>query len=179
MPGVTAQVDINTAPLDGLLQRLAVYAGDRSQALEAIGAVLEANQRTRFSEGKGPDGIPWKESLRVKLFGGQTLLDKGVHLRDSSTHEVRGDAVAWGLTSAIARIHQYGGTIVPKKPGGRLVFGALEAEEDETGDIEGDGLAFARKVVIPARPMVGFDERDREDTRHVLVDLLAKIASGQ
>lgn len=175
MEKVAATIDINTGPLDELLARLREVGADPRQPLEEIGAVLEANVRTRFEEGKGPGGVPWIESLRVKLFGGQTLRKTGTHLLASVTHEVAGDGVTWGLTSAIAKIHQYGGTIVPKKPGGRLVFGALQGGQDAEGNIT-DFMVFAKKVVIPARPMVGFDDRDLRDTRDVLVDHLVKLA---
>jgi len=170
-------ITYDTAPLDGLLERLREAGADPRQALEEIGGVLEGNLRHHFEEGKGPGGEPWKQSWRARIFGGQTLLETGVHLRDTATHEVQDGSVVWGLTSSIAKIHQYGGTIVPKKPGGRLVFGALESEEDAEGNVESP-LTFAQKVVMPARPMVGFDDRDLGDTRDVLVDHFVRIAHG-
>lgn len=176
MSGITATITFDTGPLSGVLLRLRAAAADMRAPLEEVGAVLVANTQMRFETSTGPGGTPWKQSLRVKLFGGQTLRESG-RLMGSFVHQVVGNTVEWGSNVIYAAIHQFGGTIVPKKPGGRLVFGALESEQTAEGKVA-NPLVFAQKVVIPARPMIGFDDRDLIDTREVLVNHLVRIARG-
>ncbi|MCA0303481.1 MAG: phage virion morphogenesis protein [Proteobacteria bacterium] len=174
MAGVSARLEFNSAPLSALLARLHDAASEKRPVLDAVGGILEANTKHRFETGKGPGGASWKQSLRVRLFGGQTLRDHG-NLMASISYQVTDDAVEWGTADRRARIHQFGGTIVPKGPKGRLVFRlpGLPAAE-ASGD---DGLRFARKVVMPARPFIGFDADDERDVIDAVAARLKAIAA--
>ena len=164
MAGVTATIDIDTAPIGAVLDGLRAASANMYEPLQAIGALMVASTETRFETGKAPGGASLVESLRAKLRGGQTLIETG-RLRSSFTFEVLGQVVRWGTNVIYAAIHQFGGTIVPKKAGGRLVFKAPDGH-----------LVFAQKVTLPARPYVGVDDNDFTDMREVLVEFLGRMA---
>lgn len=165
MSGVSSQLTFDTAPLHAVFTRLREVGGDPHAALDAIGGVLVGNVQARFDAEAGPGGVPWVQSLRAKLSGGQTMSDTG-RLKASWTHKVEGNAVEWGTNVIYAGPHQRGATIVPVNAKALAFKGA-------------DGRpAFVKKVVLPARPMVGWDEVDQEDTRDVLVGIIERATSG-
>ena len=165
MSGVQAKLTIDTAPLRRVFAALRAAGAEPKEALDAVGRVLVGNTQMHFEDGAGPGGVPWQQSLRAKLFGGQTLKDSA-RLQGSITHEVEDKAVVWGTNVVYAGIHQTGGTIVPKN-GKALVFKGPDGRP-----------VFVKKVVMPARPFIGFDEVDREDVRDVLVDVLSRVVGA-
>lgn len=165
MSGVQAKLTIDTAPLRRVFAALRAAGAEPHEALDAAGRTLVGNTQLRFDAGAGPGGEPWQQSLRVRLFGGQTLKDSG-RLKDSVTHEVEGKSVVWGTNVVYAGIHQTGGTIVPKS-GKALAFKGPDGRP-----------VFVKKVVMPARPFIGFDEIDNEDVHDVLVDVLSRVVGA-
>ncbi len=130
--------------MDGLID---LGANLRTEILEPIGDELRASARERFRDGVGPDGEAWAPSLRVKLNGGQTLLDDG-YLQESIRDDVFDDAVEIGSDRPYAAIHQFGGTITAKTSGGlrfRLADGAHRR---------------VQSVKMPARPFLGLSAED-------------------
>ena len=83
---------------------------------------------------------------------------KNEHTENSTT----GDNVVLGTNVEYAAIHNYGGTIVPKN-GKVLAFPGL-----------GGVTIFAKKVVIPARPFMGFGAQDSADIDEKIEAVLAK-----
>jgi phage gpG-like protein len=83
---------------------------DRTARVE-IGNILLSEMQENFRVGGRP--TPWKTSLRVERFGGQTLLRSG-HLMKSLTAAVDGEDVAIGSNLIYARIHALGGIIRAK-----------------------------------------------------------------
>lgn len=162
LSGVRGTLDIDTAPLAGVLARLRTAGAELGEPLEAIGAVLVANTMRRFETGQAPGGAPWIVSLRAKIRGGQTLVDTA-RLKQSFSSRVFGKVVEWGTNVLYAAIHQFGGTILPKK-GPFLIFTNAQGFK-----------VFARKVVMPARPFVGFDDDDRTDVREILIEHLRRV----
>lgn len=116
---------------------------------EQAGEAIIANTQQRFRDGKDPEGKPWKHSQKK----GQTLVDTR-RLRNSITKKVYFDHVEVGTNVRYAAIHQYGGTIKPRrkkwlrfKSGGRW--------------------AMKKKVKIPARPFIGIGEDDILDIQEI------------
>jgi phage gpG-like protein len=169
--GVSMRIEIDGAQaLAGALYALREAAIDPVGAWDAVGRRWVSLTQERFATGTSPSGAPWKPSRRVELFGGKTLvLSRG--LEGSLTHEADADGVTIGTNKKYAAVHQFGATIVPKKPGGRLVFGALESEDDAEGNVE-TPLAFARKVTIPPRPFIGTNNAYFAEFEEVIVTWL-------
>jgi phage virion morphogenesis protein len=163
--GVRATIEIDTSPVADVLARLARAGAELEQPLDAIGAVLVANTVHRFETGQAPGGAPWLQSLRAKIRGGQTLVDTA-RLKQSFSSLVIGKLVVWGTNVLYAAIHQFGGTILPRK-GPFLIFTNAQGIK-----------VFARKVVMPARPFVGFDKDDETDVREILVEHLQRIGGA-
>jgi phage gpG-like protein len=70
-----------------------------------------------FAKSRDPYDRTWKPAFR----GGQTLLDTG-RLRASFSSQPTAPGFQISTNVKYAAIHQYGGVIRPKKPGGVLVF---------------------------------------------------------
>lgn len=137
------------AGLDGIIGRLT----DKRPMLEDIGAELESSTLERFVTNVGPDGQPWKPSLRAKLKGGRTLVDKGMAGLQGSVHYVVDgqDAVevgAGGNAAKYAAIHQTGGRITAK--GKPLMFTLASGAFIQIDAVE-----------IPARPYLGLSLANR------------------
>lgn len=137
----------------------------QSEILAPIGALLESTTLERFDTNVGPDGQAWEPSLRAKITGGRTLVDKG-HLRDSIHYAVEADAVEIGSAHLTAGVHQFGATI-HAKTGAGLNF------------MLADGLRVTvDTVTIPERPFVGLSAEDRDLVEGVAVDALARAMGG-
>lgn len=146
-------------PVERMLARLDRRFGNLLPLMDRIGELLVSNTKHRFETSRGPDGRSWKPSERVVSgavpqegkgmgpVGGKTLVIDG-HLRDSITHLATSRNVEVGSNLIYARIHQLGGTIVPK---------AAPALSFKLPDGE---LVHIMKVVIPARPYLGIDAVD-------------------
>jgi phage gpG-like protein len=147
---------------------------DPRPLLEIAGQIAESNWRDRFRTGRGPGGVPWPISQRVTHAaqpkrgrigpsqGGRTLFNKG-GLVGSLTHEVRGKSAKIGIipktkSARFGYVHQFGATILPRR-GEFLIFTAPDGHK-----------VFARKVTIPARPFIGFDDQDRADIHEAWMD---------
>ena len=137
--------DILVRRLTGLHMRL----GNLTTLMKWIAAYLRESTRERFKTNLGPDDVPWKPSLRVRLYGGRTLVDHGI-LRDSIVSDHGADFAAVGTNDPRALIHQLGGVIVPVRAKA-LAF-----------NLPGVGFRMVKRVVMPARPFVGLSSADRE-----------------
>lgn len=111
-----------------------------------IGEQLLSTTQQRFKTERGPDGRKWTPSIRARSEGGQTL-SQTRRLRNSITTYARPDRVAVGTNDIRARIHQYGGTITPKRA--RVLRFQI-----------GTRWAVKKSVTIPARPYLGISEDD-------------------
>lgn len=105
---------------------------------------------TSFEQERDPYDKPWDKSLRANLEGGQTLSDTG-RLRRSFTYQANARGFVVGTNVRYAAIHQYGGTIRPKRAK-YLRFRLAGGTGKRKG---GRGQwAQAKQVTIPARPFV-------------------------
>ncbi len=147
------------------LARARREAADLAPAMAEISELMLEDTRRRFRAEVAPGGVPWKKSRRAIERGGKTLQDKGFLLR--SLDRRSGERFAevgvkpGAPQSTYAAIHQFGGTIRPRARkalsfGGRLVA----------------------KVVMPARPYLGFDPDVREDIVLILKRHLSRALGG-
>jgi phage virion morphogenesis protein len=151
-------------PVQARLFALARATGHARPLMERIGAVLESSARKRFRTQAAPDGSTWKPSIRARIKGGKTLIDRG-HLRDSITHDADDTHAEIGSNLIYATIHQLGG-VISAKGGGFLKF-----------KIPGVGWRQVRSVTIPARPYLGVSEEDRVEM-NAQVDRYLALASA-
>jgi phage virion morphogenesis protein len=149
------------APLDDLRRKLS----DLTDLHDEVGMYLVSSTQQRFEDGQAPNGSYWLPSGRSKEDGGQPLTDRG-HLRDSITYDADEDGVDWGSTMVYAAVHQFGALIMPKEPGGYLVFRA------------GDGFVKVKSVVIEARPYLGLNSEDERVIREIAEEYMAEPLRG-
>mgnify|MGYP000005465406 FL=1 len=140
--------------MGGKVMNFLATLSDTRPLLEDIGDVLLLNIDRRFDDGKGPDGTPWQKANR----GGQTLVDTA-RLRNSFDKRVSDRTVSAGTNVIYARIHQFGGTIKPKRAK-VLAF-----------NIGGEAI-FAKQVTIPARPFLGIGDEDTKGIRGAIADFV-------
>lgn len=159
--GVTITVTLDE--ISPVLARMARAAADLTPAMDRIGAEIEASIETRFKRGEGPGREAWRPSRRVLERGGQTLRDSG-RLADSIVRRVGPRQVEVGTNVIYAAIHQFGGTIRPKRAA-RLAFTAPDG-----------GAVFARQVTIPARPFMGIDADDVSVIAETLTAYFERVA---
>lgn len=139
---------------------------DLTPAMKSIAVHLSSATKMRFESERGPDGTPWKPSQRALEEGGQTLTLSG-DLRGSIREDWGRDYAAAGPersggAAIYAKIHQLGGVIVPKVKKA-LSFG---------------GRIFAR-VVMPARPYLGFGQDDPGAIAEILMRHLRLAFEGR
>lgn len=160
------------APLERMLVGLVERTGDISPLMERFGTVLETSTIERFSTERGPDGVKWLPSFKQRagavgeagpLKSGKTLTASG-RLKLSIRYVASTDRVEIGTNAVYGRIHQLGGTIVPRSAPA-LVF-----------SLPGIGLVHATRVIIPARPYLGVSVDDREELEAQAHDYLTEVA---
>ena len=123
----------------GHFETLAKRLGDLTPVMEAIGALVESQTRTRITsgEGRGPDGEQWpawSPNYAKTRKGGKGLLNGAGHLVDSIIHEANAGQAVIGSNLEYAAIHQFGGL-----------------------DTMAPGPA-----AVPARPYLGLSQDDEE-----------------
>lgn len=127
-----------------------------------IGEYVLNDTRDRFITGRGPDGVRWPKSRRVKQGGGQTLV-KTRKLEGSLTYKARVNRVDVGTNDKRAAIHQFGGKIRARS-GGRLKFKV------------GKQWVQVKSVTIPARPYIGLNKRNRKDIGLIVTRRIGDVA---
>ena len=158
----TAALVIDASPIAELVRRLEAVDGDKREALDGIGGAWVSSTLERFDSGTAPSGTRWKPSLRARQTGGQTLVEHGT-LKNSNTYQVVGDdTVEVGTNVPYAAAHQFGVTIEPKSPGGRLRF-----------KLPNGRWVSPKSVTLPARPFLGVDDDDYVTFGEILRDLIA------
>lgn len=143
---IEARSDGLEALNDGLRRMTAL--GERPRPIwDAIGQYGESSTRLRFKNQVAPDRKRWLPSIRARVTGGQTLVQKSRLLR-SITHSADNNGTSWGTNVIYAGTHQFGAVIKPK------TAGALRFR------IPGGRFVIVKKVTIPARPFIGVNEED-------------------
>lgn len=152
MAGATLTVRLEATEAAAQLRRAADAWGEPGPILRAIGDGLVRNTSRRFDLGYDPYGNPWADLNAAYESGKRNtrILQESGRLVQSISREVVGRELAVGSNVAYAAIHQFGGTIRPKR-GPYLVFRLAGA------------VVKTREVFIPARPYLGIGDED-EDT---------------
>jgi len=123
-------------------------------------ALVKGTQR-RFRAGVDPDGAAWEKlhPLYAPIKRGPGILRASGLLMRSVSSRVGADEVRVGSGRIYARIHQFGGVIVPKRA--RFLRFRLSI-----------GMVKALKVTIPSRPFLGIDRQDEQEIGDVLEAIL-------
>lgn len=172
MSGITVTVRLDDIAAQAAVDRLAHGAGDLTDLMDQIGAVLVAGAVERISSTNvAPDGAAWPKSLRAQLSKGKTLHDTGALMR-SITEEPGSDHVRVGSNMIYAAVHQEGaaqgqfgarmGMTKPseKRPKSQRYFFHLP-----WGD-------------IPARPYLGISEGEAADIEDLSAAWFNALLSG-
>lgn len=169
MTGVRLSATLDAPEIRRGLDHLIRMGTQPAPLLTAIGEALREVTLTRFEIASDPDGTAWKplSPAYAGIKKGPGILRGSAMsggLQGSITYAVSAGAkeVAVGTNKVHGAIHQFGGVIKPKKPGGLLVFKTA------------NGLAFARSVTIPARPYLGFGRQDQDAVMDVLDTFVAQ-----
>lgn len=115
-----------------------------------IGEHMLSVIQQRFDTETDPRGNKWEPSARVREEGGQTLTDAGL-LRRSFTRRATAKYVAVGTPDKRARIHNFGGTIRPRRRRA-LRFGGR----------------FVSRVTMPQREFMGVNDENLEEMRQII-----------
>lgn len=151
MAGASFKMDFSRA--NRVLGRAVSKITELQELAETLGEQLVSSTIERFETGTGPDGEQWQPSARAEAENGKTLVDNG-HLKGSINYEASPAAVAVGTTDETkGAIHQLGGTITPKKAKA-LRF-----------TVPGGQVVMAKKVEMPARPYIGINQEDIDESR--------------
>ncbi len=166
MAGVSIQVQIDDGEVQSRLRALSTLGQNLIPVMRAIGVGLVRNTQDRFQDGRDPEGRAWaplNPAYAALKRGPGILRESGMRggLMGSITFETTGGAhsaeLRIGTNKIYGAIHQLGGVIRPKNAKGLLFFRS-------GGKIWG----AAKSVTIPARPYLGFSDKDLETTRDVL-----------
>lgn len=159
MPGLDVTIELDDAELE---RRLAQAIASGSRLRVPMGEIAEewmVAVHDRFDQERDPLGVPWQ-----KRRGDEDSARKVLHLTGDMERAVVpefGDDFAQigvlksGGAGRYARIHNEGGTIVPK-----------------TGKALSFGGRLVAKVVMPKRQFVGFGERERSAVVEIMGDFL-------
>lgn len=148
-----SHTDFGGAALRKLERQIRAAASRRRMRLllEGLAGVGEETTRARILRGgPGPDGEAWKPPHG----GGKALSRSGLLAATLASTTTRRTA-RWGSSRVYARIHQLGGVVRPRR---------RRALHFELGALP----IFVRKVVIPARPFIGWGA-DEEHAANALV----------
>jgi len=147
------------------LAKLGRVKSRRTELLGIIGKGLVKITQDRFWDQQDPQGVGWRSlsPAYAAIKQGAGILRSTNALSGGITFRTNAAAseVAVGSLMEYAAVHQFGATIVPKTPGGRLAFRTA------------DGLVFAKAVTIPARPYLGFGPKDAQEAMDALETFVA------
>ena len=149
-----ADQDVNDA-----LARLYAAAGDLAPALKNIGEYEAKTTRARFLSETDPEGKAWKtlNTLYAKTKKGPGILRGQTRALSQIVWQVAGDSLEVGSNEVYARIHNEGGTIVPKNAAA-LVFSM-------------GGQTFkVKSVTIPQRQFLGWSDGDIQEALAIVQD---------
>lgn len=146
--------------VDHVLEHLAEKARDVNGALKNVGEALLQTTLERFSSQTDPEGHKWQplSELTKKLRGSSSpILNRTGRLKGSIVYQVEGSVLKLGPNTVDAAVHQFGATIVPKDKKALRI------------PVQNGGL-FLKRAVIPARPYIGFGEKDEQAAMDAIDD---------
>ena len=159
MAGSFITISVEDAAARAMLNKLGQM--DTAPLMRRLGERIQAWTQDRFdaNQQQAPDGTPWAKlnpkyaQNKPRHLQNRKLTLSG-HLRKSIRWQLLdSQSVLVGTNVKYAAIHQFGGTIRPKK-GKALAFGGR----------------FVQSVTIPARPYLGISEQDNQEIREIIKD---------
>ncbi len=150
-----------------LLRRINHMADiDKKAVNGALASAMRTSTRQRFRTQKSPEGKQWKDSIRVSQHGGLTLSDTG-RLKNSIRSRANISGFAVGTNVIYARTHQLGenGRTITAKTSSGLRFRGINGNWVNKKNV---------RIVIPARPFLGFSEEDYAEIKATLNDVLSE-----
>lgn len=162
-------LDIDVTTVDALaptLRRLRAAASDLSAPMAESSEVMLEGTLGRFHEERDPLGVPWKKSAAAIEEGRKTLQDSGdlFNAVDRMSGEDFASVGVYGTggPAIYGKIHQFGGTIRPKKAK------ALNTP-----------FGYRASVTMPRRAYLGFSDDDIMAIDRILVGhLLSAMNAG-
>lgn len=170
--------------------------------LKQCKVLLAADMKSNFARQSSPAGVPWAPLKHPRPRGGsQILRDRGL-LMASLTAQGRGHVerlnareLVMGTNLEYAGLHQYGGTIRPKR--GKYLAIPLTREAVTAGSPrrmdglvgifgakggvlkKGDVVHFAltKSVTVPARPFVGVSAKAQATIPKIFGDFIMGVAA--
>lgn len=167
MAGSFITISVEDAAARAMLNKLGQM--DTAPLMRRLGERIQAWTQDRFdaNQQQAPDGTPWAKlnpkyaQNKPRHLQNRKLTLSG-HLRKSIRWQLLdSQSVLVGTNVKYAAIHQFGGTIRPKK-GKALAFGGR----------------FVQSVTIPARPYLGISEQDNKEIREIIKDWVLEQQGG-
>jgi phage gpG-like protein len=153
---------VNVGLEDALLKIEGIADAPFGELMDGIGRLVQGQTRRRIaSEKTSPDGTAWKDNLA----GSGVLHDSGA-LYDSIDYQAFPNGVLVGSGLVYSRIHQLGGTIVPR------YMQALKFWWVAGGWVE---FAIVKSVTLPARPYLGLSADNRVEIVDATEDWLSRL----
>jgi len=164
------RIKVEDAEVRTMLQALQGRMKDMTPVMREVGEIVRESVMRNFKEGRSPQGVPWKPSLRAILQRGQTLVDTA-RLRNSITVRPARDHVAVGTNVEYAAVHQFGA----RKGSFGEVLARVRAHtrRTRTGK-QAQVRAHTRRMRlpwgdIPARPFLGVRPGDWGEIREAIL----------
>lgn len=153
MAGVRYSVRVNDAEVQEALNQLIKRGTDLTPAMANIGEELLISHDQRFRDQKSPDGVPWaplsEATKSLKSKNVDTILVLNHVLSGTLNYQASSDNLLFGSPLEYAATHQFGRTTSPN--------------------------SMIPNKEIPARPLLGVDESDRD----MILDTLSDYLMGQ
>ncbi len=189
-------IKINDQEILQKIQRLQHTGSDLKSAMEDIGEYIVRSTKKRFSEGKAPDGTPWKPNTEATILaflsrraGGSTRRrgeKAGNYYNKDGRLNKRGAGVVMGKKPLIGESKRLGTGIHYRADANSVAvgssleqaavmqFGAKKGEFGRTS--RGASIPFGD---IPARPYLGLSDDDKSKVMEILQEHLAAIMDAK
>lgn len=161
-------ITIDDQDVNDALSRLYDAAGDLKPALKNIGEFEAKVTRARFLSATDPDGKGWQilNTLYAKTKKGPGILRGATRALSQIVWQIAEDSLEVGSNEVYARIHNEGGTIVPKNAAA-LVFSM-------------GGQTFkVKSVTIPQRRFLGWSPSSIEEALAIVQDHFVMAAQAK
>lgn len=152
-------ITIDDQDVNDALARLYAAAGDVNPALKNIGMAEAKTTRARFVSETDPEGKPWQtlNELYARTKKGPGILRGATRDLSQIVWQLAEGGVEIGSNVVYARIHNEGGTIVPKNAAA-LVFSM------------GGQTFHVKSVTIPQRQFLGWSETSIQEALAIVQD---------
>lgn len=167
MPGAKIEFTFDGKQFTAALDRMKLTPARVTGIMRAIGVGLQHTTMDRFETATTPVGSHW-QALRpwyAAIKRGPGILREAGRrggLQGSITFRTSGATVEIGSNKVYAGVHQFGAVIRPVRAKALRI------------PIGGGAFAFAKRVVIPPRPYLGFGPEDEL----VVLDALDVLLPG-